>query len=565
MRVFATRCGSSRRIDTEQPIGRPAIDHRYLRSILGSQNVRPKHRDTEESTFLRDHPPRVHARIMRQEPCHEFREQVRLEKCRTLCRHGESRCVRLTEPEGCERCHIFEDFFDDIAPVSELTRPFTDETLDTSTTIGITESTTQQVSFRGVAPRQRREHAHHLLVVDDDSERLGKHGQKRRVRHTNRLFSVAARNVRTHHVGSHRAGSEERDLCHQVTEACRLQSPKKFSLPRRFDLKYSDRVRGSNQVVRCWIVMRNHVERERAVIPTWNAVLRCPRRCSLRTFPSHPVHKIETVPHRRQHPHTENIEFEHPKRRNVILVELTDRIPVGTQLHRRTVKKSFISEQDPTGVHREMPWHPIDTRHEFKQRSKSTNVEATPHKFRKALKRVPDIACTETWKLTCYIIDLFRREPERSSDASNCGTRLERLEHAHRRDTISAVARDDQVVDIFTTVRFDIEIDIRQLVTVRVHEPFEGKTILHRIDVTDTKRETHERPCSRTTTGHKNAGVTHITDHVRDRKKEILEALGGDDSDLTLESTQRLLTRYTETSKEARLRAGDECSGSLIP
>ena len=270
------------------------------------------------------------------------------------------------------------------------------------------------------------------------------------------------------------------------------------------------------------------------------------------------------MPHGGEHANAEHIELEQTERCDVVLVELTDRISVRAPLHRHAVEQCVVTEQDPARVHRKMTRHPVDTRDEVEQGAEPPRVEPAACELGQSLDRPRDVAAAQPRESARDMVDLLWREPQHLAHFADSRARLEGLEHADRRDTVFAVAGDDEVIDLLATMRLDIKVDVGQLVAVRVHETLEREPVGDRIDVTDTEREAHERACRRASAGNQDPGGLYIDDDVRDGEEQVMQARLVDGREFTVESRQRRLARLAEPTHEPCMASSDERSRRLL-
>jgi hypothetical protein len=86
----------------------------------------------------------------------------------------------------------------------------------------VVEVAADAIRLRQAVPREL-EHSHDLLVVDDHAVGLLQRGAEARMRVPWQSQAVTALEVRRHHVGLHRSGTEQRDVDDQVLEPVGLK------------------------------------------------------------------------------------------------------------------------------------------------------------------------------------------------------------------------------------------------------------------------------------------------------------------------------------------------------
>src|SRR5207253_4219378 len=75
------------------------------------------------------------------------------------------------------------------------------------------------------------------------------------------------------------------------------------------------------------------------------------------------------------------------------------------------------------------------------------------------------------------------------------------VDHVHAGAPVLAVAGQDGAVHVLPSSRLHVDVDVGQLVAVRVDEPFEQQAVPHRVHVGDPGQVAHQRPGGRAAAG----------------------------------------------------------------
>ena len=213
-------------------VGKTLVDHLDRGPRLAAVDVRRQHRDPERAALVDDQPPGIHAGVVGQQPGEELREEVRLEPGAAIGRHGERRRVRLAEPERGEGRDLLPHRLGIIASEPALDRLGHRPDVDLLGPVLVRQLPPQQVRVGQVAPGQRRQGPHHLLVVDDHPVGLTQHRLERRMGVDGLLVAMPSLDERRDHVGLHRTGTEQRDLGDEVAELVGLEPAEQLLLSR---------------------------------------------------------------------------------------------------------------------------------------------------------------------------------------------------------------------------------------------------------------------------------------------------------------------------------------------
>ncbi len=165
----------------------------------------------------------------------------------------------------------------------------------------------QLVGFSGCESRRDHRHFHRLLLKEWNTERLAKYRLQFGLGKTYRLNPVPAAQVGMNHIALDRAGSDNRDLNHQVIEFARAQPREHGHLRPAFDLKDADGVGVADHHVNAGVFGRNRVKLNR-------------RLCRMGI-----IDELHPLGQRRQHPQRQHVHFENADGVDVVLVPLDNR------------------------------------------------------------------------------------------------------------------------------------------------------------------------------------------------------------------------------------------------
>jgi hypothetical protein len=182
---------------------------------------------------------------------------------------------------------------------------------------------------------------------------------------------------------------------------------------------------------------------------------------------------VARVCDRRQHADPEDVELDQPEVDHVVLVRLQHREAAEGLLHRDPVGEIVRRQDHPRRMEGEVPGEPVDRLAQLEQLLELTGPQVRPGQLRKPLDRGRDIAGRHARERLGHQIDLVRRQPERLADLSDGHPGPEGVHHAAHRGLIAAVGVQDVVQHVLAPVRFDVDVDIGEILAAFVHEPLE--------------------------------------------------------------------------------------------
>ena len=128
-------------------------------------------------------------------------------------------------------------------------------------------------------------------------------------------------------------------------------------------------------------------------------------------------------------------------------------------------------------------------------------------------------------------------QPERLADLADRRARAVRVDHGDAGGALFAVAGQDHVVDVLAPGRFDVDVDVGQILAHRVHEPLERQVVAQGVDVGDAGEVAHERPGGAAPARGPDAHGLHVGDdlghgqevrrepHAPDHRELVVQAL----------------------------------------
>ena len=175
-------------------------------------------------------------------------------------------------------------------------------------------------------PRRRHRHVEHLVLEDDDAERVPERLAQAlvldgRLERGVGALRVPVLHVRVHRLALDRAGSHERHLHRQVVEVLRAGLQQALHLRAALDLEDADRVGRLDLLVDALVVERDAREVDRLA--------------------AQPRDAVDRILDRGQHPEPEQVDLQEPGVAAAVLVPLAD-LPAG---HRRRLHRDEIDER----------------------------------------------------------------------------------------------------------------------------------------------------------------------------------------------------------------------------
>ncbi len=442
---------------------------------LAGVDVEREDRDAVLAGVLEDQAARVHAGLVRQHAGQKVRRIVGLEPGRLIRRHREGCRVGLAEPEGGERPHLLPDPLGGRVVQPQVLLGATQEPPPDLLDLEVVgQVPSDAVGLREVAPRDRGDRPHHLLVVDDHAEGLLGPLAERGVQVHRPLHAGPSAQERRDHVGLHRAGTEQRDVDDQVLPPLGLELLQQLPLARRLDLEAPERVRGADQLERRRIVERDAVEVDLLALGAGDLV--------------------EAVAHRREHPHAEDVELEVAEELDVVLVRLDHPVALERALERDPSEQVVVGQDDAGGVQGQVTREAVEALGDAEQQLELAGVQVGARELGQLLDRPAQVVRADVREGLGHGVDLDLRQAERLADLPYRRPGAVGLDHRDTRRSVVAVAREHHVVHVLAARGLDVDVDVRQLVAHRIEEPLEHQVVADRVDVGDAGQVAHERP-----------------------------------------------------------------------
>ncbi len=259
-------------------------------------------------------------------------------------------------------------------------------------------------------------------------------------------------------------------------------------------------------------------------------------------LPHRPRDLIHRVAHRREHPHTEDVELQVAEQLDVVLVGLDHPVAVRGPLQRHPVDQVVGGQHDPAGMQRDVAREAVQTLGHAEQQLQLGHREVDPGELREARERLPEVPRRDVRERLRHHPDLDLRQAERLADLADRGARPIGVDHRDAAGALVAVAREDHVVDVLAPRGLDVDVDVRQLVAHRVQEAFEREVVTERVDVGDPQEVADEgaggaRAAARDVDPHRadvgrdvghreeERRVAHLPDHRELEMQPVAEAL----------------------------------------
>ncbi len=131
-----------------------------------------------------------------------------------------------------------------------------------------------------------------------------------------------------------------------------------------------------------------------------------------------------------------------------------------------------------------------------------------------AIDRLAQVPCRDVRERLRDDAHLDVGQPERLADLADRRARAVGIDHRDAPGTRFAVTAEDHVVDVLAPGRFDVDVDVGQVVAHRVHEPLERQVVSERVDVGDAGQVAHERAGGASPARGPDAHRLHVGDDV---------------------------------------------------
>ena len=323
-------------------------------------------------------------------------------------------------------------------------------------------------------PGKRHRHLQHLVLEDDDAERLAQRLGERRVvdrRDEGRVLAqlLPPLDVRVDGPALDRPRPDERDLDRQVVEVLRPRAEQALHLRAALDLEVADGVGALDLGVDGLVVERDAREVDRLA----------PEARDL----------VDAVLDRREHPETEQVDLQEPGVGARVLVPLADLPP----LHRRRLDGDELDERPgrdhhPARVLRDVARQAADLVRELAERAPAGGgvVAREP---RDLLRDAVGVALGDAGEP----LELGERQPERLAEVADRAARVVGRERGDEARVLAAVALGDGDDQLLADVAREVEVDVGHGGELAVQEAAEREVGADRVDVREPGQVADDR------------------------------------------------------------------------
>ena len=376
-------------------------------------------------------------------------------------------------------------------------------------------------------------HVEHLILEDDDAERLAQRLLEQRMVGRRAVVRVVAQllpplDVRVHGLPLDRPRPHERDLHRDVVDRLRPRAEDDLHLRAALDLEAADRVRLLDLLEHVSVVELHARE-----VDPLAAVAR---------------DQVDALLDRRQHPQPEQVDLEEAGVGARVLVPLAH-LPA---LHRRRLDGHELDERPrrddhPARVLGDVPRQAGD----LARTGHRTRASAATELVRRVGERgdlVGDALRVPAVGQPREPFEVGVREAERLADVPDRAARAVGREGCDERGMLPSVALDDADDELLADVAREVEVDVRNRRELAVEEAAEREVVRDRIDVREAGQVADERadrraaPASRRQDVPHRAGAAHLErdlarelEHLPVEEEEAGEAELVDELELLLE------------------------------
>jgi hypothetical protein len=170
-------------------------------------------------------------------------------------------------------------------------------------------------------------------------------------------------------------------------------------------------------------------------------------------------------------------------------------------------------------VQREVPREAVKAFGDAEERLELAGVQVGARELRQLLDRRSEVVCADVRESLGDGVDLDLGQAERLARLTDGGARAVGLDHRDAGGPVVPVAGEHHVVDVLAARRFDVDVDVRQLVPERVQEPLEYQVVPDGIDVGDAGQIADERPRRAPSARAPDAHRADVVDDVGDRQE----------------------------------------------
>ncbi len=331
-----------------------------------------------------------------------------------------------------------------------------------------------------------------------------------------RLHAGAPAQVGRDHVRLHRTRAEQGDVDDQVLPPGGLELLQQLALAGRFDLETAQGVRTTDQFERLEVVERDAVQVDLLAGGTGDLV--------------------EGVPHRREHAHPQDVELEVAQHLDVVLVGLDHAVTVRAAFQGNPFDQVVAGEHDAAGVQRDVPREPRDPLGDRDQQLHLLELQVDALQFGQVVDRLTEVARRDVRERLRDGAHFHLGQAQRFAYLADRRARPVGVDHRDARRALLAVAAQDHVVDVLAAGRFDVDVDVGQILAHRVHEALERQVVAQRVDVGDADQVAHERTGGAATARGPDAHGLHVGDDLGDGEEVRREPHAPDHRELVVQA-----------------------------
>ena len=391
----------------------------------------------------------------------------------------------------------------------------------------------QHVGFAERIAGQDLGDLHHLLLVDDDAERLLQNLLDLRVDVVGLLLAelhrAIGRDVR------HRAGAVQRHQRDDVLEAIGAHLHQRLAHAARFQLEHPDRLAAAEHLV-CMLVV------ERDLFDVDGHAAQC--------------EQLDRRGQRRQRLQAEKVELHQPGGLDPFHVELRRRhVRLRVAIQRHQLVERPVADDDAGGMRRGVGVQTFQRLRDFEKPRDLRLRRSGLLQPRLALDRLfqGHRLGGVLWHQLRQLVDLAERHLENASDIADHATRQKRTEGDDLRDLVGAVPVAHVADHLVAAVLAKVDVEVRHRDTFGVQEALEQQPELQRVEVGDGERVSDERTGARAASGpDRDSLVLGPFDEVGDDQEVAGEFHAGDD--VEFEGEARDVDLALDARREAAAR-----------
>jgi len=240
-------------------------------------------------------------------------------------------------------------------------------------------------------------------------------------------------------------------------------------------------------------------------------------------FDAHPLRAldlVEGVGHRRLHAHPEDVEFEEAHVFDVVLVELTHRVPGRAGLGGCAVQEGEVGQDHTARVQGHMPWQAVEGFHQgeepIERSLRGESTEGRGPQFRQVRECGAGVAGPHMREGLGQRIDFRSRHSEGFTDIAHRVPHTVGLHHRHAGHALVTEAFKDSVIHLGAPRGLDVDVDVREHPPQRGQEPLHQQSVPHGIDTGDPEEMVDQAAGTRSACGHAHTLRANHVHHLGD-------------------------------------------------